>query len=33
MMQRLTEHVRALGKRDLVLILIAAATMSTARYW
>ena len=32
-MQRLTEHFRALGRRDLVLILIAAATMSTARYW
>jgi uncharacterized membrane protein len=32
-MQRLTEHFRALGKWNLVLILIAAATMATARYW
>jgi len=32
-MQRLTEHFRALGRRDLVLIPIAAATMATARYW
>jgi uncharacterized membrane protein len=32
-MERLTERFKALGKADLVLILIAAATMATARYW
>jgi hypothetical protein len=32
-MDRLTERFKALGKADLVLILIAAATMATARYW
>jgi uncharacterized membrane protein len=32
-MERLTARFRALGRRDLVLILIAAATMATARYW
>lgn len=32
-MQRLTERLQALGRRDLVLILIASATMATARYW
>lgn len=32
-MQRLSERFKALGKVDLVLILIAAATMATARYW
>jgi ribose/xylose/arabinose/galactoside ABC-type transport system permease subunit len=32
-MQHLSERFKALGKTDLVLILIAAATMATARYW
>jgi uncharacterized membrane protein len=32
-MEALTTKFRALGRRDLVLILIAAATMATARYW
>lgn len=32
-MEALTERFRALGRRDLILILIAAATMATARYW
>lgn len=32
-MEALTTKFRALGQRDLVLILIAAATMATARYW
>ena len=32
-MQQLTERFKALGKADLVLILIAASTMATARYW
>jgi uncharacterized membrane protein len=31
--QRLSERFKLLGKIDLVLILIAAATMATARYW
>ncbi len=32
-MQRLSERFKTLGKVDLVLILIAAGTMATARYW
>jgi hypothetical protein len=32
-MQHLNERFKALGKADLVLILIAASTMATARYW
>lgn len=32
-MERLTARFKALGKADLVLVLLAAATMATARYW
>jgi ribose/xylose/arabinose/galactoside ABC-type transport system permease subunit len=32
-MQRLSERFKSLGKTDLVLILIAASAMATARYW